>query len=99
MISREMREYDYFTFDSTNEYGQPVLSSQPVGKIKMAIYINSQSVQDNILYHDCSYVGLTQHNTGVNDAYVIDFNGERLKVLYVSSQGRYTRVFMQRMGN
>ena len=93
MINADMRLYDYFTLGATDAYGQPTLSNDPVGQIKMAINVSSQSIQDNVLYKDCSYIGLTQ--APVNDTYVIDYEGERLKVLYVNSKGRYTQVFMQ----
>jgi hypothetical protein len=91
-----MREYDYYIYQE-NEYGQSVISSAPVGKIKMAIYTTSQNTQDNILYKGASYVALT-HNSEVNDTFQIDFNGERLKVLYVSAQGRFRQVFLSRVG-
>lgn len=97
MINANMRLYDYYTIGDLDEYGQQKTSSEPQGKIKMAISISSQSVQDNILYQGCTYMGLT-HDAEVNDAYIIGFGEERLKVLYVSPQGRLRQVFMARMG-
>ena len=96
MIYSNMREYDYFIYQE-NEYGQSVVSAEPSGKIKMSIYPTGQSTQDNILYKNASYIGLT-HNSEVNDTYQIEFNGERLKVLYVSPQGRFRQVFLARVG-
>ena len=52
MITTDMRLYDFFTFGEDNGYGVPTLSTEPKGKIKMAINISSQSTQDNILYKD-----------------------------------------------
>lgn len=95
MINADMRLYDYFTFGENDAYGQPVLSADPVGKIKMAINITSQSTQDNINYLNASYVGLTQAQ--VNDTYVIQYGLERLKVLYVNPKGRFKQVFLARM--
>lgn len=95
MINADMRFYDYFTYGEKNAYGQPTLSSTPTGQIKMAINISSQAVQDNVLYKDCSYIGLTQ--APIDDTYVIDYDGERLKVLYVNPKGRYTQVFLKGM--
>ena len=95
MINAQMRFYDYFTFGEKNAYGQVVLPAKdatPVGKIKIAINISSQSVQDNILYKDCSYIGLT--TAEIDDTYRIDYEGERLKVLYVNPIGRYKQVFL-----
>ena len=98
MINADMRLYDYYLY-STNEYGQSIIAedAKPAGKVKMAIYTTSQSTQDNILYKDATYVGLT-NDAGVNDTYQIDFKEERLKVLYVSPQGRFRQVFLSRVG-
>lgn len=95
MINADMRLYDYFTFGEDDGYGQPQLSSEPVGQVKMAINISSQSIQDNINYKDAKYVGLTHAN--VDDTYVILFGNERLKVLYVNPKGRYNQVFLGEM--
>ena len=91
-----MRTYNYFTFGDDNGYGQPTLSDVSQGTIKMAINITSQSTQDNILYKDSSYVGLTLDGS-VDDTYVIEYGNEKLKVLYVNPKGRYKQVFMGEM--
>lgn len=96
MITADMRLYDYYTFGADNGYGMPQLSSAPEGQIKMAINISSQSVQDNILYKDCTYVGLTM-DANVNDAYVIAYGAEKLKVLYVNPKGRFKQIFLKEM--
>lgn len=96
MISLDMRTYNYFTFGENNAYGQPTLSADATGTIKIAIYTTSQSVQDNILYTEASYVGLTQ-DTKVNDTYVIEYEGIKLKVLYIQPRGRYKQVFLGKM--
>ena len=59
MINANMRFYNYFTLGEVDEYGQPQLSKEPAGKVKMAIEITSQSVQENINYSGAQYVGLT----------------------------------------
>ncbi|MBR5823796.1 MAG: hypothetical protein IKY67_06605 [Paludibacteraceae bacterium] len=92
MINAQMRFYDYFTFGTKDEYGQLVLSDEPVGTIKMAINIASQTTQDNINYKDCRYTGLTY--APVDDTYVIQYGEEKLKVLYVNPLGRITQVFL-----
>ncbi len=93
MINSQMRLYNYFTFGAKDSYGQPQLSEQVQGSIKMAINTSNQSAQDNVQYKDCTYIGLT---LGViNDTYVIDYNGEKLKVLYVNPIGRYKQVFLK----
>lgn len=95
MINTDMRIYDYFTFGEDNGYGQPVLSSSPQGTIKMAINMSSQSVQDNINYQDCNYVGLTMAE--LDDSYVIKYGNEKLKVQYVNPRGRYNLVYLTRI--
>lgn len=95
MINANMRLYDYFTLGTKDEYGQtamPDKDATPVGKVKMAINLTSQSVQDNINYVGAQYVGLTHAN--VDDTYIIAFGNERLKVLYVNPVGRLNQVFM-----
>lgn len=93
MINADMREYEYYTFGDGDGYGQPALSQDVQGTIKMAIYETAQAIQDNIRYKNASYVGLT-HNRKVNDTYVIDYENKRLKVLYVGKKGVYRQVFM-----
>ena len=96
MITTDMRTYSYFTLGDDNGYGQPVISQEPKGTIKMAINISSQSVQDTINYQDCNYVGLTM-NKSVNDTFVIQYGEEKLKVLYINPRGRYTQVYLKRV--
>ena len=93
MINTDMREYEYLTYGDHDGYGQPALSKDVQGTIKMAIYDTATAIQDNIRYKNASYVGLT-HNSKVNDTYVIKYENKRLKVLYVQNKGRYKHVFM-----
>lgn len=88
-----MSLYDYFTFGIEDAYGQPQISETPQGKIKMAINLTNQSIQDNINYKDSQYVGLTMNNE-INDTYVIQYGEQKLKVLFVNPFGRYNQVFM-----
>lgn len=88
-----MKTYNFFTLGAKDAYGQETLSTVPVGTIKMAIYLTSQSIQDNVNYKNAQYVALTQAK--VDDTYIIDGKElGRLKVLYVNTQGRYTQVFL-----
>lgn len=95
MINTDMRIYNYFTFGGDNGYGQPVLSDSPQGTIKMAINMSSQSVQDNINFQDCNYVGLTMAE--LDDSYVIEYGSEKLKVQYVNPRGRYSLVYLKQI--
>lgn len=98
MITTDMRLYNFFTLGENNQYGQaqkPGKDAKPEGQIKMAINIASQSIQDNINYKDCQYIGLTQAE--VADTYIIEYGNERLKVLYINPKGRMKQVFMSRM--
>lgn len=58
---------------------------------KMAIYLNNQSITDNIKYKDATYFGLTYDE--LSDNCVIDYNGTPLKVLYIT-KGRLNQVYM-----
>jgi hypothetical protein len=92
MINADMRLYNYFTLGELNEAGQRVSSTEPTGQVKMAIYISSQSIQDNINYSGANYIGLTSDK--VDDTYIIEYGKERLKVLYINNRGRLNQVFM-----
>lgn len=96
MINADMYEYKFYTYGDSDGYGQPTLSKDVQGTIKMALYTTSQAIQNNIAYNNASYVGLT-HDSKVNDTYVIRFGEKRLKVLYVQQKGRYKQVFMEAM--
>lgn len=61
----------------------------------MAIYITTQAIQDNINYKSANYVGFTY--SLLDDSAVIDYNGEKLKVLYVNPQGRLKQVFLTKI--
>jgi hypothetical protein len=90
-----MRTYDYYTIGEKDEYGQQDVNfDTPKGTIKIAIYVTSQAVQDNIRYIDAAYMGLTL-DKNVNNNYVIQYGDERLKVLYVNTQGRFKQVFLK----
>ena len=93
MINADMREYSYYTYEDQNAYGQPALSEEVQGVVKMAIYTTSHSVQDNINYTGATCFGLT-HNAAINNRWVIQYGSLRLKVLYVTPLGRYKQVFM-----
>ena len=93
-----MRDYNYFLFSDESGYGQPTLSTTTAGTIKMAIHDVSTSIQDNINYRGATYLGIT-HDKNINDTYVIQYGEERLKVLYVTLDGRFTQVFMSTYGN
>lgn len=96
MINTDMRAYDYYVYGDADAYGQQQLSQTSQGTIMMAINISSQSIQENINYKDCTYIGLTMH-AAVNDSYVIQYGEEKLKVLYVNPRGRYKQVFLQKI--
>lgn len=95
MISVDMRNYNYFTFGELDEYGQQKLTDTPQGTIKIAIYSTSTSIQDNINYTDCNYIGLTKAQ--LDDSYVIEYGAERLKVQYIQAQGRFKQVFLKKI--
>lgn len=95
MINTDMRLYDYYTLGQKDAYGQATAADAVVGQIKMAINITNQSIQDNILYKNAQYIGLT--HAKVDDTFVINYDGELLKVLYVNNQGRLKQVFLKNL--
>jgi hypothetical protein len=97
MINAEMRPYDYLTIGLKDAYGQPTMpkiTDEPVGSINIAIFNTSTSIQDNINYKDANYIGLT-NNANVKDTFVIKYEGQLLKVLYINNKGRYTQVYLK----
>lgn len=92
MINADMKTYNYFAFGLDNGYGQPQLTTEPIGTVKMAINITSQSIQDNINYKQASYIGLT--HALLDDTAVIEYGDKKLKVLYVNPKGRLKQVFL-----
>ena len=88
-----MRFYNYFTFGAKDSYGQPQLSEEVQGSISMAINVVSQALSDNVNYKQATYIGLTL-DTKVNETYVIEYEGKKLKVLYVNPKGRLKQAFM-----
>jgi len=95
MISTDMKDYQYYLYADDNGYGQPALTDEVQGLVKMAVYTTSQAIQANIQYKNATYVGLTQ--AAITDKYVIQYGEELLKVLCVNPQGRYKQVFMGAM--
>lgn len=93
MVNVDMRYYDFFLYGGKDTYGLPALTNEAQGKIKMSISVSSQAVQNNAKYKDATYIGLT--HASIDESYVIDFNGEKLKVLYVNPVGRYKQAFMK----
>jgi hypothetical protein len=96
MINPNMKDYDYFTLGGKDEYGQEIISQDPIGKIKLSIHSTSTTIGTNINYKDATYLALT-HDKNINDSYVIIYGDEKLKVLYVIPSGRYTQVFLAEM--
>lgn len=94
MINTRMKSYNYSLLAGNDEYGQPQLLENQ-GVIKLAISVTSQSVQDNINYKGCQYIGLTLND--INDKYIINYGDKKLKVLFVYTGGRYKQVFLQLM--
>lgn len=91
-----MKTYNYFTLGALDEYGQKTLSTEPVGTVKMAINILSQTVIDSIKYKDSEYIGLT-FNSSIDDSWAIEYGETKLKVLYVNPMGRYKQVFLKQI--
>ena len=94
MINAQMKNYDYYIYGEQNAYGQPALSDKK-GVVKMAINVLSKRIEDNVLYAQAEYIGLTS-DAQINDKYVIAYDSEKLKVLYIYPYGRLKQVYMAR---
>lgn len=96
MINIQMKNYDYYTFEEKNSYGQPAMSKDIKGNVKMAINFSTEAIEENSLYSGAQFVGLT-FDKEVDATYVIQYGEDKLKVLYVNPLGRYRQVFLARM--
>lgn len=96
MINANMRSYDYYTYSDVNSYGQPQLSKDVQGSVKMAIYTTSQNIVANPLYQNASFLGLT-NDASISDKYVIQYGALKLKVLYINTQGNLKQVYMAKV--
>lgn len=96
MINNRMRYYKYFKYQDNNEYGQMTLSDTPSGEVKIAVFVTSETIQQNINYKDASYIGLTKSSV-LDDKSVVLYGDIKLKVLYVIPDGRYKQVFFQQI--
>ena len=94
MINTSKKEYNFYTLEDSNGYGQPTVSKDVKGTIKIAISVITQAIQDNVLFNNAQFIGITHDD--VDDTYVIQYGQEKLKVLYVVP-GRFKQVFMSRM--
>ena len=93
MITCDAREYDYYKYGASDEYGQNTVPTKPTGKIKMSIYISAKNTQDNILYEGATYLGIT-HDKSVDSDYIIAYNNElslsvTLALAYYSARKQY----------
>lgn len=94
MIARNMRYYDYYLYTDASGYGQQQLTEAVQGSVKMAIYHSSTNVTDSIKYRDCTYTAITC-DKAINDAYVIQYGAEKLKVMYITPAGKYRQVYLK----
>lgn len=94
MINRDMELYYVYEYDTNKDaYGQFDLNKEAeCDYAQMAIYLTSQSIQDNINYKNATYVGFTYYD--FKDTHIIGYKDKFLKVLYVNPQGRLNQVFM-----
>ena len=96
MINSQMRSYDYYTFGENNAYGQPQLSEEKKGSIKIAIHKITEAIEENSFYGGANYMGLT-FDRAIDSTFVIQYGEEKLKVLTTNPQGRYVQVSLARM--
>lgn len=99
MIINRMKYYDYWMLSENDEYGQeviPTAEEAAAGQVKLSIYPTSTGTQENILYANCSYIGLT-FDAEIDDKYIIQYGKERLKVMYIQPAGRMKQVYLKRV--
>lgn len=95
-INSRMKSYNYYLYGEYNDYGEKVLSDKPNGVIEIDITLRQQNTKESILYEGATYIGLTKDNQ-IDSSYIVDYNGQRLKVLYVNPFGRFYQVFFEQL--
>ena len=96
MIRRDMRPYEYTLIGERDAYGQPTLLDGAQGIINMAIYVSTQAEGGSILYTDADYIGLT-NDASISDKMLIDYQGQKLKVLHIQPKGRHIQAALKRV--
>lgn len=92
-----MHTYNYFTLGNDDDYGQPQTALIPAGEVKLSISLSSQSKTDNVLYATAAYIGLTTEDK-LTVSSIVDYNGNKLKVVYINPFGRYKQVYLEQYG-
>lgn len=108
--SSERNEYGELTVSTTtNAYGEVVVeqtrgeveeeptssTDTEVNTIKMAINLSNQHNNNNIIYTEADYIGLTTDQ--VDDTYIIEYGDYKLKVKYVNPIGRFKQVALVKL--
>lgn len=96
MIRRDMRPYEYTLVGERDAYGQPTLLDGVQGTINMAVYVSTQAEGGSILYTDADYIGLT-NDASITDKMLIDYEGQKLKVLHVQTKGRHIQAALKKV--
>lgn len=110
-FSSERNEYGELVVQTTtNAYGEVVEVETPRGEvqeeptsstdtevntIKMAINLSNQHNNNNIIYTEADYIGLTTDQ--VDDTYIIEYGDYKLKVKYVNPIGRFKQVALVKL--
>lgn len=95
MINAQMTEYKYYPYKE-NAYGEAIIDEGSYGSILIAINLTNHSISDNPLYTNADYIGLT-YNKEISDSHVIEYDNQKLKVIYVNPIGRYRQVFLTKI--
>lgn len=96
MINSEMKDYHYYLLGGIDSYGQPSKSTLSTDTIKIAIFTNSQSINESVTYSDTEYIGIT-YNNNINDDYIIKYTDSlNLKVEYAIPNGKKKQIFLTR---
>lgn len=94
MISLQMKDYELLALtEEISSYGEETIQETPIGTVRMALNLQNYSTNRNPLYADATYIGLT-FDKNIRDNNFIVVNGEKLKVLFVNSFGRYNQIFL-----
>ena len=109
MITGDMKTYNIYG-TIKDAYGSiKVDLANPIGSVKMAVYITNFDAQQNTVFASAEYVGLTKDKDLAVGQYIdlkqtyTQSGGvsgyKAAQITYIYNRGRYTQVFMKETGN
>lgn len=93
MIQSNMKLYNYYVLDELDDYGTNQASEEVQGQVKLSIFLQTKQLSDNSIYKETQFTALT-NDKDINEKYLIEYDENLLKVLYINDLGRYRQIYL-----